>query len=642
MNVYRLNLRLCVFVMLSVALTFPVKAQSNALLDSLYREAVQIKELCKKAAAYNELTRAYISINLQKSTEYVQEGIRISKAGKCQKALGDLYNTASIVKINDGNNSKAFAYIDSSLEVHTLIGNTVGKAAALGNKGTLKIYVGKYDEALKLQYESLKLYEELGDKSGVATTLTNIFGVYLAQKDYPRSLEIGFRAYSMFDELGETDGKALMSFNIATVYLDTKELDSCSYYADKSESLFKQINQREGIADCYRLHSDILRVKGQFNESINLLQSAIAVYDSIGSVHKQIQSLSYLASVYYSMKDYRKSIAMAEEFMKLSKQHQIKQFQRDAAKHLLNNYKALGQFENALLYSEMYRKLEDEILNENTLSEINRLKSNYETERQEREFESVKQQKQLLEYDLGRKNNLLIISIVLILFLLTVTFFIFKQRRLVHDSKTIQLEQRLLRAQMNPHFIFNSLTAIQSFVYKSEPKEAGKFLSSFAALIRIILDNSREEFISLSKEISWLEKYLQLQLLRFENRFTYTLQIDKNLNDLNIQIPPMLTQPFIENALEHGLRDIDYPGEVSLCFSMDKNNLLIQITDNGRGIGNSTVAVDETHISHAMEITKERLILLNRNRSENILFRIQALPMRGTFVEFCIPINHKL
>jgi LytS/YehU family sensor histidine kinase len=633
-------LKSCVIVMISLVLSFPVKAQSKAFLDSLTQALQQSKSSCDKAKTYNELVRAYVSVDLKKAGDFASQGIQYAKSQHCQKELGNLYNSMGIVCITEGNNNQAFAFIDSSLEIHRKLNDNIGIAAALGNKGTFKIYVGDYTDALQLQLECLRIYEELKDTSAIATTLTNVFGVHYARKDYPHALETGYQAFSMFQKLKEKDGEALMCFNLASVYLDMKNLDSCLHYINQSDVLFRQIENKEGIADCYRMRSDVKREQHEYAESVALINRAILTYDSIGSVFKQVQSFSYLASVYYDMKLYEKSIAAAEQFLNLSHKYQYKQFERDAAKIMMNNYRALGKYEKAFQYNDLFMKLKDEVMNEQSISEINRLKSDYEFEMKEKEVTSVNQQKQILEYELNRKNGLIVGILLLVLLISTISFFLYQQKKLKSESKTVQLEQRLLRSQMNPHFIFNSLTAIQSFVYKSEPKEAGKFLSSFATLIRTILDNSREEQLSLSKELHWMENYLKLQLLRFENRFSYTIETDENIDLDHTLIPPMLIQPFIENALEHGFRDIDYPGEIHISFKSDGTTLLVSVSDNGLGYSNTLSNHPPDHVSHATNITQERLHLLNSNRNQPIKFSIIDLPERGTRVEFSIPLIH--
>ncbi len=176
----------------------------------------------------------------------------------------------------------------------------------------------------------------------------------------------------------------------------------------------------------------------------------------------------------------------------------------------------------------------------------------------------------------------------------------YKQR-----EKFLITEQKLLRSQMNPHFIFNALTAIQSFIFRNEPKEAGRYLSKFAKLMRLFLQNTRQEFVLLRQELETIEHYMELQRLRFNGRFDYKITCDMNLDPDRIKLPPMMTQPFIENAIEHGFMDIHYKGNIAVCFQLTDNALEIKISDNGIGINHTKK--QKNHKSLATLITKERL-----------------------------------
>ncbi|MEZ5196899.1 MAG: histidine kinase [Bacteroidales bacterium] len=209
------------------------------------------------------------------------------------------------------------------------------------------------------------------------------------------------------------------------------------------------------------------------------------------------------------------------------------------------------------------------------------------------------------------------------------------------------MEQRLLRSQMNPHFIFNSLSSIQSFIFESNPIEAGSYLSRFAELIRSILYNSREEFIPLEKEIKTLQYYFDLQQLRYTNKFDYEIDIDPLLEVESISIPPMLAQPFIENAIEHGIKHLDEKGLISVSFTLMKaETLLMMVEDNGIGIKAARSLKNEKgeeHKSLATIITKERIEILNKGKRKK-LYSMQINDtfdsngmVDGTRVKFIIP-----
>jgi sensor histidine kinase YesM len=159
-----------------------------------------------------------------------------------------------------------------------------------------------------------------------------------------------------------------------------------------------------------------------------------------------------------------------------------------------------------------------------------------------------------------------------------------EQARQTEINKQIaEIRMMALRAQMNPHFIFNSLNSVQHFITIREKKEALNYLSKFSKLIRKILENSRENTVSISNELQLLELYIQLEQLRFSNKFDYHIEIDKKIDTENIEIPPLLIQPYVENAILHGL--INKDGKGHLFFSVEKNNglLVCKIEDNGIG-----------------------------------------------------------
>jgi sensor histidine kinase YesM len=199
-----------------------------------------------------------------------------------------------------------------------------------------------------------------------------------------------------------------------------------------------------------------------------------------------------------------------------------------------------------------------------------------------------------------------------------------------HNNKTkatrnfIVLENKLLRSQMNPHFMFNSLNAIQTYILRKNPLEGASYLAKFAELMRSILYNSREEFVIVEKEITMISNYLELQQIRFNNLFSYSIDVDPDIKVKKTLIPPMLAQPFIENAVEHGFKDIDYPGILNVSFKLENEGILITIKDNGVGVERSKEhkrGKGKPHKSLATVISKERLDLFN-NRMKKDLFSL--------------------
>ena len=241
------------------------------------------------------------------------------------------------------------------------------------------------------------------------------------------------------------------------------------------------------------------------------------------------------------------------------------------------------------------------------------------------------------------------ILLEVLLFVMIVIFIIkYREKKIIEKTQFQLLEQKLLRSQMNPHFIFNSLSSIQSFIFENNPLEAGSYLSRFAELIRSILYNSREEFITIEKEIKTLENYLELQQLRYNKKFDYILDVDPLIEADLIQIPPMLAQPFIENAVEHGIKHLEGRGLITITFTLksENNSIMLIVEDNGIGLDAAKKQKNEkrkSHTSLATVIANERIDIFNKGkRKKQFIMEIEEVKgsdgiVNGTKVKFVIP-----
>ncbi len=185
-------------------------------------------------------------------------------------------------------------------------------------------------------------------------------------------------------------------------------------------------------------------------------------------------------------------------------------------------------------------------------------------------------------------------------------------------QKLADMEMKVLKAHMNPHFIFNSLNSINWYIIKSETEKASLYLTKFSKLIRLILDNSNHKTISLHQELAALKLYLEMEALRFNEKFSYSISIDKDLNPISIGVPPMVIQPFVENAIWQGLLLKEAEGKIDIQVNRMKGGLKYIITDNGIGrkkaIEMNTKAADEDK-TLGMRVNGDRLTMLNRESS---------------------------
>ncbi len=246
--------------------------------------------------------------------------------------------------------------------------------------------------------------------------------------------------------------------------------------------------------------------------------------------------------------------------------------------------------------------------------------------------------------------------IVLAIISLSILAFIYRLKLVEKRErlKTLQLtrlsnaELKALRSQMNPHFVFNAINSVQYFITNNDPASSQKYLSKFAKLIRYVVDNSKPAAIPLSRELEALNLYLDLESLRFENKFEYNIIINDNVDIDNIQIPSMLIQPFVENAIWHGLMHKESKGKININISLKDQGIICIIEDNGIGRKRSREIIkeknNEFHKSVGMSITQERLDVINQKNNSN--FTINVIDLEdgngksiGTRVELNLPFN---
>ena len=218
-------------------------------------------------------------------------------------------------------------------------------------------------------------------------------------------------------------------------------------------------------------------------------------------------------------------------------------------------------------------------------------------------------------------------------------------RRIQQDAavreKVRELESAALRAQMNPHFIFNCLQAIQSFILRNEREEATRYLARFAKLIRLTLHASVDGTHTLAEEIAMLENYLLLEQMRFKGQFDFDIQLSPETDPENIQLPPLLVQPFVENAIIHGLQQREMGGRVTIVFSKKQDSLAVSISDNGTGFDTLATSDAKPHHSVGMMLTQKRLDMLSGVLAERLsreTLRDEEGNVEGARVAFEIPV----
>lgn len=209
--------------------------------------------------------------------------------------------------------------------------------------------------------------------------------------------------------------------------------------------------------------------------------------------------------------------------------------------------------------------------------------------------------------------GVLLFAILIATNIILVKYFV--RRKMSSIGKQIMLSDlRAIRAQMNPHFIFNSLNSINSYILKNEPEIASEYLGRFARLMRLVLENSNHEKIALSEELQAMELYIELEQLRFNHQFTYSITVSDNIDQQQVLVQPLIFQPFLENAIWHGLmHKEDGDKKLSMSIDLEEQTMICKIIDNGIGRSSQPSKSEEKRKSYGIKLVKDRLQFLDKN-----------------------------
>ncbi|MCU4164402.1 tetratricopeptide repeat-containing sensor histidine kinase [Carboxylicivirga caseinilyticus] len=588
--------------------------------DSIVGKAIELIQLASenpdscKELAYDLLNNpsskklkanAYSNEALAEAYFYLQEfdsaKVYYQRALSSYQGIGDKeqqatsYNNIGLVFYYLGQYAVALENFNSALEIQKVLGDELGIARAHHNIGMVYGKWERYDQQFEHYNIALKLYEKNKDQESIAGLTNNMGITYAMLHHYDKALESYRKAYFAYNELGNKDRMAAISTNLGCLFVYKGESQRALDYFNEAINHFRETNN-------YML--------------------LISTYSSTGDAYKEVDN--YKKALEYYM--------LAEE---VNEKLDLLTLKKDNYYSLYLVYKEMEDYQKALDTYERYNSIADSIFTAEKYERLIELEKKYHSEKSEKELLELKAKDHQHELLLWGLSIFFMFSAVLVLIGVYILKIKEKQRRQI-------MEHKVLRTQMNPHFIFNSLSALQCFIIEGNQDEAIDFVADFSSLMRLVLQYAKEENITLKKEKEILEKYMSLQNRRFENKINFSLQIDEQLQIEKVMVPPMLSQPFVENAIEHAGLSMKEDGFIKVTFSKDKNKLAISIEDNGIGIKMAQQKKKLiTHKSVAMQLTKDRISLLYEHQGKKAeALEIEDLSdydLCGTRITFRIP-----
>lgn len=465
-----------------------------------------------------------------------------------------------------------------------------------------------------------------GITGGIAT-------IYYEQEEYDMALR-------SFKEIiaNNKDLELTATANIANVYGAMENVDSAIYFYQKALE-FQQVEKNPTYkANLYSNLSLMYEKAGNAELAVTTAEKSLSLINTHGIEFVRPTAYANASMAYLKAGDLIKAEYYARESLKLSELQGNLFLQKSAWGTLADVFAAKNDYQNALQAHIRYSALKDSLNNQNRRVEINRKQMEFDFEKE----------RTLAQTEIARQNTIkkaTLLSGLGLLIVLVLGFILYKRRRDVLEQKkeaefnalVSDTELKALRAQMNPHFIFNSLNSIGDYILKNDNKSAQDYLIKFAKLMRSVLENSEFKEIPLSEELKFIELYLQVETKRLPGKFSYILNVEKELDTENILVPPLLLQPFIENSIWHGFNGKENHGNIAIDFKRKDDMLLCSVDDDGQGGSKNTAGAGKKSLGIA--ITENRIQILNKQKKASGKLQIfQKLNNSGTRVEVSLPL----
>lgn len=584
--------------------------------------------------------------DLQKSITYYEKAMATDKRlGIIENVPNYLHNIASIYS-DMGNYKDAFINFEKALSIFKNNNNQSGMIHCWNAMALAYGEQGNYPKSLKLHYQSLEAAERTQDSVSIFLSLHNIGLLYKKQENYDKALEYYAKALYMNQTKQNVRYLASIKSNMGGVYFLKNEFVKASSLFQESLQLSQEIDDKEQTAISLVNLGHIELEHKNYMEALRFYKEANEM-STINQMPKElVHSHLGLANVYFYTENYEVALNYANKAVKLASNHQLLKHQRDAQEIISKLYKATGNYKDALESHEQFKMLNDSLFNKKNIEKITQLEYEYKY-KQALDSASIRELKvtktlQATAQDLEKtqRNYLLaIIGVLLLSILLGAIIFYQKLKNAKSKTHNAIMEQKLLRSQMTPHFIFNSLSVLQGMILNKEEKKSVHYLSKFSKLLRITLENSRDKTVLLSQELTAVQEYLTLQNLENE-AYKCTILIEDSIDVPSFEIPPMLIQPFVENAIEHAFVNQLEDRKIDIRLTFVNNKLICTIADNGVGINVKKENNNKSKNPLATTITTERLKVLSKDFNMEGSVTIEDREKyneQGTLVTLVIP-----
>ncbi len=621
--------RLVILVIVICATRFGASAGA---LDSLKTLAANEKDPGRKLELLNSISKIAAEGNFDVAKKEIETQYNYARHIGDSKGVVKSLLLMSKIYINTQNVDSSLKLSEKALFLARAIKDSNMIARAYLLKGDAFHELNDLSGALEFYNKSYFINYQLKDYKGLFENLNRLSKIYYEQNRFDEAFQKDKEALAIAQRLNYPDLQALAYGSIGNILYIKKEYDSALTNYNRALEYYSKYG---GIktAVLYSNIGDVYVEKRQFNTALDYFNKARSIAENTANFDVLAHLYITIGRCYLLRKDYTDAevyLHKGEEMVKSSDDYELT---AEVYGLLSDLYAAQYDYKTALDYQLKVEQTKDLLYKQTTDIRVLELQTRFETLKKERENALLRVENEIATTKLQRQRFSIIalsVTVALALIMGVMIFYLLKYRsrklkteQALNSQLELQnlnverlnnmLEIRAIRAQMDPHFIFNCLASIQHLITTGRTEEAERYIAKFSKLMRMVLENAEKNSVSLDKELEMLNLYLELESIRMSENFTYEINVDESLRDENIKVPTLLIQPFAENAIRHGLASKKDNRKLMINIETANNMLLCTIEDNGIGRANSAALNNrKDHQSKAVKMINERLNIIRQ------------------------------
>lgn len=505
---------------------------------------------------------------------------------------------------------------EQALELSEKANNTELRVFSLNMLGVVYRRTDAIKTALDYNQEALEMAEQVENpshhiKRSINVSLNSIGNLYQTLEQYDLAILQFKRALKLEEELGNKLGLAINHQNIGDCLEQKGDLEAALENYRKSLAYNEEINSDIGRVICKNSLAQIYLKQGMPYAAIVLLEPLHQESKKIGDFSITSHIFINTGWAHTKLGQYDKANAFLEEGLEMAKSRNIPSNILYGYQKLTELEEARGDYRKAYEYFKKAEEYNDQISNATNLRYMNDVIVRYEADKKNNQISVLAKENEIVRLRLRKNQTTLLVSALIVGLISSILYILYRQYQSKNEKRVLSLEQNMLRSQMNPHFLFNSLNSIKLYIINNEQKNAVHYLNKFSKLVRKILEASSQKEITLAEELETVELYMNIENIRFSNEIDFRISVDENVCPTSIKMPSLALQPFLENSLWHGLSPKE--GEKKIHVNVKRKNqshVSIEIVDNGVGRGAAEVNKENRVLkrkSVGIRITKERL-----------------------------------